>query len=369
MDRLRSFSISSFRKSKSIKLFNKIWLAIAAIFIFSTWLTYIVYQLHPELFFFRSYEFCNSYGCRDEAWSGKEKGDLSRDFAFLYQNSWPTEVSFDRFGFRSVPTCSPLPQIIIWGDSYVKGAALSDSETFPWQLSKTINVPTYNGSGGWLGETLAAPHLSDVKIVIEMRVDRSTANAKLFANPLEISSFHGPIKLDADVPNGLGIANPERWHPWFKARRFIQRIWNDLQFIKSHGGSVPEYLYEEWATSDSLIEKTIEGIQQHAAHLKSKGYEYLFILIPSKQAIYGVDDHIEPQPLTLALNDIIMSRLTDLGIRTVDLKRLFQAQKSTHGLFFTTDSHWKPFGVKIAAEAIGAYLRNEGLLTDVPHCQ
>jgi len=360
-------STFSFKSTRSAIKFNQLLFGFIAIFIASNFVSFVLFQIKPELFYFRSYEFCGKFDCTREGWNGRETGDLSRDFAFLYQESWPTNVSFDKFGFRQVPACTSPAQILIWGDSYIKGAGLSDNETLPWQIGLNVNVPTYNSAGNWLGDTLAAPHLSEVKIIIEARIDR-TVGANFPKRQLKINTFQMPTEANPPHQGVFNLTNPARWNPWFKIKRFTTNFFKDVTFLWLHNGTIPTKLYEEWSTSKEKINQTINGIRQHAEFLTSQGYTYIFVLIPSKQSIYGQDDNIIPQPLTLEVNDIFMSELEKYDVRTIDLKTTFKDHKSIGQLYFNTDSHWEPYGVSIAAQAISSYLHEQGLLKSLQKC-
>lgn len=368
-----SFCISSSNPRRAARSFNIFVVGTLGLFIISTWASFILFWFNPSLFYFRAYEYCNEYGCI-EPWRGLEKGDLSRDFAFLFQDRWPTLVTYDSAGYRKVPECIYPPQVLFWGDSYVKGAALSDNETLPWQVSEKIGTPVHNGSGKWLGDILSQPRFADVKIIVEVRTERGIG-AKFYDIPLATDASdqesRNQQELNGDetlADNAIPDTNPNRWHPWFKALRFLARTWNDTIYLLKYRNSPRRYLYDRWTTSQDHIDRTVKGIHQHADFLKSQGYAYLFVPIPSKQTIYGPEDGLMPQPLTLDATNILTARLAELGIRTINLMPLFVQNKSTHQLFFRTDSHWRPVGVRLTAAAIVDYLRAEGLLEGLSAC-
>ena len=367
-----SSSISSSNPKRTARSFNLIVVGALGVFILSTWVGFLLFQTKPSLFYFRAYEFCNEYGC-EEPWRGPEKGDLSRDFAFLFQDSWPTIVTYDQDGNRIVPTCGNLPQILFWGDSYVRGAALSDDETLPWQVGGKTGVPVHNGSGKWLGDILSDPRLADVKIILEVGTERGIG-AKMYGIPLSLhaSSPSGKQAESGNTEtfsdNATRDADPNRWHPLFKAWRFLKRMWGDATYLVENRNNPRRYLYDHWSTSQEEIDRTIEGVRQHADFLESRGYKYVFIPVPSKQTIYGLGDGLSPHPLTLRANNILISALEGSGVRTVNLMPIFESNKTSHQLFFRTDSHWRPFGVNLSAEAIVNYLRSQGLLNDLAPC-
>jgi len=122
--------------------------------IFTPLIIYILliflYLLFPKLFFFRSWEFFETYVYKQNkklSFQIKESGDSSRDYIFQKYKSKNT-ITINKFGNRVACYDSQKKKsVLVLGNSQTFGAGLSDNQTLPRLLcNKYQDTSIYNGS-------------------------------------------------------------------------------------------------------------------------------------------------------------------------------------------------------------------------------
>jgi len=326
-------------------------------FYLSLFVSVSLFVFDPVLFYFRSWEYFDdivfhSPG-KKTVWDAPEKGDLSRKHFFQHQESWHNFVSCDADGFRSVPIQAESYPILVVGDCQTWGTALSDSQTIPWKLAESLNIPVYNAGRipFTLPKVLKHPKFSQTKLVVEI-VTAHLINQDLFSEPFRIEEYQPLMK--------------EEMHPLFSAtprRYFLPYKWIHFFSLKNLLSLFPlqtdrEVFIEN--KSDEVMGIAVDNICKRARALQEIGIQYLFIPIP--QPYYAKCSEAEYAQLgSLAeWHAKLIQKLIERNIHAISFDSLFRE----HGakLFFESDSHINEYAVDLMVSEISRYIRENGIL-------
>lgn len=320
-------------------------------------LSTLTLYLYPQFFYFRAWEYfveVVNKSDREPSWHGRESGDLSREYVLQYQDSWETNVTTDSRGFRSNRDVVSSYPILFAGDSTIFGSGLSDNETLPWQLSEQLSVPVFNGGKHFADTLVLLPELKNLKIIIEGRTERSLHNSIS-----GVFRMHPPQSMIQDTGLPIDELVPQsRFHIYHILFRKSGLLYDESLQIMNEGWETKEYLSIPHQFSPEILKNIVKNTISRSQQITEHGYHYLFIVIPSKQTFYSKTVDSFTQNLIPTLNQ----QLRAGGVATLDTKAILQPYQS-EGLHFRTDSHMKPIGKKILAQAIAAEIRNRKWLT------
>lgn len=110
--------------------------------------------------------------------------------------------------------------------------------------------------------------------------------------------------------------------------------------------------------TQNVYNEQLGAIAQVVQLFKEQGIKVAVIVVPTKASIYP---ELLPNGLKASLDYSgnyakVMAGLTQLGVRTVNLKAPLTARKSEGLLYLKTDTHWTPLGMQVAAEAVNKTL-------------
>lgn len=355
------------QKNSSISSFDKLskryFLMLVGGFYGTFLLSVTLFYFKPEYFYWRPWEFFgeivyNTPGC-NRVWVGKEKGDFSRKLLFTKQNKWPTKVSCDFEGFRSVPYQAETYPILVVGDSHIWGSGLSDHETLAWQLAEKLNIPTFYGGRGYkmLDFLVSKDSLKNTKLILEL-VQSSMLCEKNFNiafNEDFIPQTYKPL-----TPEKASIKQafiPQRYFLPFKFFRPLSisvllqtaKTLRD-EFLKPHKRYVS-------GKNGKDLQLVVERISKRSKQIAALGYQYVFIPIPMHNSV----THDEIDPVSLEWEVELIRQLKANHVHTVDLLSLFLVHRNEE-LYFPTDSHWNAKGVELALSEIIPYLEKNSLI-------
>ena len=189
------------------------------IFNLSFWLMFIV---KPSLFFWRAWEYYNIINRSQRYashWKGNESGDLSRRFTAYYQQSWPTRVTYDEWGYRNSTPAANKFNIIAFGDSTIWGSGVSDHETLASRLSTELGQPVKNTSGGTFADALRHPQINQLKLVIHGLAEREIVKGEFPWLQPPKAPFRGIINKDDLRFINSHISNHQWWSPGSAMKR------------------------------------------------------------------------------------------------------------------------------------------------------
>ncbi len=344
----------SHQQAKSYWRFIKsLLIALVALLVVNV-LFFLAYCYEPRWFYHRPWEYFGQVAYRFERypaiWEGEQKADLSRPYWFFYQSPRYTRVTTDSDGNRSNYMETDRYPIVVSGDSNIWGSRMSDDETLPWQLSKLLNRPVYNGGRSGLYNSLKKDELQNVEIIIDMRTERAVMRGVFNNQGKNPKADYAPLaRHDKQLIELFDHIPYQRYAPIELAWRMIKRLTADLYVVLS--GGPQDYLYFKFKRKPEHFTQAVKAIHQRHKEFTAAGKRYIFVAIPSKQTLH----HPDVDALTRNHIHRLTKALQQKGIETVNLLIAFEAHKA-QGLFHPYDTHINANGSLIAASTIHQYL-------------
>lgn len=167
-----------------------------------------------------------------------------------------------------------------------------------------------------------------------------------------------------------------RFDDAFPGRRLSLNVWTAFE-VAVFGDGRPGVVIgrDGWLYTDEEF-KAVDRAEQHfvdnvayirevAAGFAADGIPLVVGLIPAKAAVYGqhIGEH-RPAALQRDLQARTLTALREAGVTVIDLAPALEAGAATGQTFFRTDTHWTPYGARLAAEAMVEALRSKGLASD-----
>lgn len=309
----------------------------------------------PEYFYRRSWEYFRDiayHNPKKRVWEGYEIGDFSLAFlACKGKNARKTIVSCDEHGFRITPLSTKRYPILLVGDCNIWGVNLSDQETIPWLLAKSLNIPVFNGGRTpgaktpyLLESLLNHSSLQECKIVIEFVRD-VIIDKDLFSKEFSCADFQSFIQKEGAIIDTIPI---KRY--FFPSKIITQASWLYNSFMAPWN---KEGLSEEihFLRSSQELEAIVKNVKNRADFLQRRGYRYIFIPLPTKAHVMTKKIYGDPAAQNMQLIDALKEK----GIESFDLYLTFRDKED--GLFIKEDSHIGPYGAKLIARELEAYLQ------------
>lgn len=347
---LNSYTINS----KTRRAIRTYFIVLATLVILLPVVSFSLLVAKPHLFYYHAWEYWLDLVDNDleieAVWHYPSKGDLTRDYCFLFQKSHNVKVSTDSNSFRVGPYSSTSYPIVASGDSQIWGANLNDDETLPYRLALATRKPVLNGARYSIDNLLAYPGLTNVKIVLEM-LSEINLNSNQFPDQFNIKkTFTSRRKHNNYV--FLNVPLERYFIPSLLARR-ASKISNDIAFMIKYGlTNLPKYLfYHTHNKNPADFNKMLNIITEHSNKLRRRDIKYIFIAIPRKQTIYGKDYGLRIDDYTWNFTSSLARALSKNGVRTLDLAKIMRKHRDA-GLFQNYDTHWNKRGVDVAIKSI-----------------
>jgi len=326
------------------------WYLPAFVFFYLCFLgSFLIFLFHPQPFYFRSWEYFEEFVFHipnAKAWDHSEIGDLSRNYLFSYQEQYPTYVSCDSDGFRSVPIQADSFPILVVGDSHTWGYGVSDDGTIPWILAKTLHVPVFNGGRytNNLPNILGHPRVKKAKVIIELVAELSLKR-ELFSQNFHVNEFRGRQKSYFHVFD----VHPKRYFVLFKALRYL----NPLTIVHelNHRIRIPQQAVK-LNDNETDVMQAVANIEKRAQILNEMGYEYIFGIIPNKDFTVSNKKDATSRRLQTMRNAMLEKR-----VHFVDLNKIFNEVPDPQKLYLPYDSHINANGSALIAQALAFYLK------------
>jgi len=286
-------------------------------------------------------------------WEGMEYQGQTRNNLLYYQYGHVTTVTTDADGFRVRAIEADSYPVLVFGDSTIFGAGLSDDETLPWRLAEVMGEPVFNGGRTSLSNLLVHPALGDARVLIDAITERNVYPRILRKRDLPEPAEYRPIAhKNQTILEAAGGIPPQRYSLPLILLKTGERLAGDIKTWQK-GGEEP-YLFKLHRMRPEELDETVALIAARGRALEALGLRYVFLAVPAKQTLYAdyVDDY------TRDFVPILVTRLRAEGIEAVDLVTPFQAHKE-EGLFFPYDTHWNARGTDLAARVIARELMNQ----------
>ncbi len=293
-------------------------------------------------------------------------------------------LRFDSLGMRGPEPPRPAtePRWLMLGDSFLAGLQVREERTISAQLADALGQPVLNSGISGLGTPAEVSryrlidHQLDVHGVILLLFTGNdiTDNARDHIQhlpepvpPLE------PQPISAQVP-GSGLA-------WLRQRSLLWaqlRVLSWRTFGGEPGGEVDDYLTQQIRILTvegepalaSLMGPTRAALCELRDRTKARGQPLLVALAPPIQAVdlerlddtlhyFELDDH-EPAPDTPQA--MLLRTLAEDGIPSCDLTPALRAsQQRGEAPYLYFDGHWSRTGHAVAAQALAACIREQGI--------
>jgi alginate O-acetyltransferase complex protein AlgJ len=187
-----------------------------------------------------------------------------------------------------------------------------------------------------------------------------------------LRNFHAPE--DAQLLNGeLAKAIETHYEARFPGKQLGVNLWAAIDytlFKEGRPGVVignQGWLYtdEEFDITDDAqtsIEANLAAISRARAALADQGAELVVAVVPAKARVYS--EHIadrKPARAHETVYDNLVTELTANSIPTADLREILTTGKSKEPTYFRTDTHWTPWGARLAANEIARVTTQAGL--------
>jgi len=323
-------------------------------------LSFVVFAYEPAAFYYRAWEYFDAFPYRSRAfppvWERDESGDLSNRHLLLFRESWPTRVTADQDGFRSVPYQAERYPILVNGDSAVWGSGLSDRATLPYALAEQLGVPVFNASRTPLGNALLHPRASSARLVLDGRSERSITG-RVFTPRHRGNRYEPLIRDDLGRWSAVVAVDPLRYSPVVRLVHWAGRLQQDLEVARGErefaGALVTPHQRRE-----SDLTAAVKAIVSRHRTLAASGRRYVLIPIPSKQTLLGRGDAYTRRYLRL-----LFAELEKHEVEFVDLLTPYE-QHDGAPLYRRYDTHWTPTGSLLAAAEVARYLERRGLVPE-----
>ena len=328
-------------------------------------------------------------------------GDLSRLISVpsarkRYEEYRPAEsISIDPHGFRNLPYPDGQEfQVVVVGDSYMAegipltnqiAARLSEALGEPvlnrafmgrgpfqslmlWleQHKSTTNHPNYL-VWGFVERDISGSAFAGYVYLIERHLQMGEQKEIMAreASRVFLWSRLQPAELRRSLPNSSAIAQLSR-KAWAFAGYYLfgalpQDIFSFDAVAAFDGGPMLGYqstldsMY--WSRADRDLDKVVWAITYIRDHLATMGITLIVVPIPDKEQVYysAIPRSLwkDDQPPQVSILPELVQRLQDVQVPTVSLLPVYH-EAATNGvpLYWRDDTHWRPEGIKLAAELI-----------------
>jgi hypothetical protein len=285
----------------------------------------------------------------------------------------PRTFTTDRFGFRQTPPVrsgAPIELVVFRGFSFVFGVGLSDEQTFPAALSRSLGVNAYN----------AARFHGDA----ETPEDFDLLMKKVGARPATVVYVHlesnaHTLSSQETTPNRMRrIVHFAKEYPlaWFRMSPVIlnaveaKKLWeNDILFTNRYRNNVRAFSLPdgrpilvragdleraETEFESSVIAERAEYVAWWNARIAERGARMTVLLVPDKISVYGRALGVKlPDDSYL---DRLERELRARGVHVVNglsvlSPRVNEDLASGRLSYLREDQHWNVLGVERLAKA------------------
>ena len=187
-----------------------------------------------------------------------------------------------------------------------------------------------------------------------------------------VLSFERPP--NTEVVNGkLAKAFEAHYDDSFPAKQLSINLWAAISLVVFHEGrpglvlGKDGWLYtaEEFGVTDhheTYFRENLALIQWIKTQFDTQKIPLLVAVVPAKARVYPeFIDGRGPSPAQMEIHGRLTAALAAMTIPTVDLLPALTEGKTQAPTFFRTDTHWTPWGAKLAAEQIAARVKSLGL--------
>jgi hypothetical protein len=247
----------------------------------------------------------------------------------------------DEIGYRNDKFIKRADVLLI-GDSFIAGSALSQDSTITAQLGKKGNMLVYNMAPSSFSEFVSLMNQGVIDkpnwIVYEI-VERNIPEP-LNAEVADYDRFCG--SLGSIVLDKI----KRKYLVKYVNSRILQQTGYGTKGKESEmyflNGMNQRYLYDE-------VNEIAETVAQYKSYCDSIGVKFIFLPIPNKETIYYEQVPLDYQPNYIAKLD---SALEQRGVVSINTQEIFNAQRDHKLLYHLDDTHWNAAGVEIVVNEL-----------------
>lgn len=338
----------------------------------------------PERFAFRAWEALTLRPTAEGPFAPGRAFHTDRAFGDLanignlpaYRRYRAETFTTDAHGFRVPGAVVPGPvRVVLFGDSYGAGAALSDEETFTAQLGTRFGIATYDAAGrreqsviqvvrrlglrgGWVVweelERADPPPAAATATTIVPPPSGWTAVPRLARRVVDGSRArlaYSPLRIL--LGRAYRVIQDDRWLPNVPAAEVVQRALTDGERIL--------FLASEVAGYGRTRPVDAAGYEALDRAVASTGNRLLVLLVPDKYDVYAPLLTEAPAEPAHPYLDRLAAALNARGVAAISLRaalRTVAAEARARGAdaYRTDDSHWGPLAVRSAAIEAGTLM-------------
>ncbi len=268
----------------------------------------------------------------------------------------------DKYGYRKANT-DEVPRVVIIGDSFAAGDALSHEEMLSEVLETRLGVSVYPLAPANIKTYLNDPRFIEnpPDLLILVRTEEGAMNVR---SPKRDPHKTAMIRVRRTLTD-VGVIREVDvlWNRLWKANMlnsYRSQI-RDAMGLGYHAirgkdmeDGTPMFFrtIPMWQATDRQIENTVKRLKQCQALLEKQGTSLMFSPVPCKENIYR-------QYYPGGQWSDSFARLTDAaasaGVPTIDLQRAYEAEAARQGhelLYHVDDSHWTAAAVRVTADLI-----------------
>lgn len=299
-----------------------------------------------------------------------EQGDLGHHTQWAIDKNvcWET----DRYGYRKKDSNRRRYDVVVVGDSVISGHGLTQEDMLSEVLEKRLDLFVYPLASGSLDN------------LIYDKIFQENPPRFVILGLLERTLREYIRRSEFDTSRGIKIKtkrSPKYSYPVVILDRFSKSIMK--RFLRARVNEFKEGWLKEmlgWAGGqedfsqlhrvDDILFFTGETVSvpkndsKHVAkviasfanYFKSKDIHFAFFALPDKENIYI--DVLENQKESSFLSDVYRES-ERLGVATIDTPKVFKYlyDKDKRLLFHKDDTHWNSYGVKVTADLIEKYIK------------
>ncbi|MDA7770404.1 hypothetical protein N9J29_01285 [Candidatus Pelagibacter sp.] len=311
----------------------------------------ILYLIFPKFFFFRGWEFFETYVYKQNrklSFQIQESGDSSRDH-IIQKYKTTNIITVNKYGNR-VACYDSLKKksVLILGDSQTFGAGLSDNQTLPRLLCNEFkNTSIYNGSR---------------KNTIQLTKAKNLNFNKIFFISAERVGFRGYCNISN--LNDYIIKDYEEDVFKLKNLNYLKFLKYQIQYLNSYLQNRSEKILNPNKTIFSPDEYIIKMRHSHSKEtkfqeldcikklnnlFKSNDYQVAFMYYPSKQTALYKKLNVNLNDETINFIPKMTKLISDEKIPTFDSKKCIDDKSNTKNIeiFDQHDTHLNYNGIKI----------------------
>ncbi|WP_242928741.1 alginate O-acetyltransferase AlgX-related protein [Pontibacter vulgaris] len=272
----------------------------------------------------------------------------------------------DKYGFRNRDANTP-PEVVLIGDSYIAGAALTQDELLSESLERRLHKKVYSFAPAdpvFLDKFLASKRFKETppEVVIFSRTERRILDLPP-VNEHNIEEIFkaevGPIINESPLLTKAVVTMDRitKWSMYHYVRASLDRAFEQKEYNVYNGEL---FLHGEQANkpvSEEEIKRTASIIEGYAKAVEKRGMKFVFLPVPNKENIYYQLLPSQTKPNFLPQ---LIAELQRRKVNVVDLQEPFyQAYiKYKIPLYPKDDNHWNENGVNITAEILTSYLND-----------